>query len=70
MLPMTTEQRAEWFVGLMYAAQVCRHEGRSIMALGLQDVAMECFSYDPTKVRNQNPFRTGDPPDDGICPMP
>jgi hypothetical protein len=71
LLPMTVEQRAEWFGGLMYAAQVCRHSGRSVMALGLQDVAMERFSYDPKKVRSENPLRRGMPEDEqGMCPFP
>jgi hypothetical protein len=71
LLPMTVEQRAEWFGSLMYAAQVCRHSDRSIMALGLQDLAMERFSYDTTKVRSENPLRRGMPEEhEGMCPFP
>jgi hypothetical protein len=47
LLPMTVEQRAEWFGSLMFASQVCRHSCRSVMALGLQDLAMEQFSHAP-----------------------
>jgi hypothetical protein len=70
LLPMTVEQRAEWFGSLMLASQVCRHLGRGVMALGLQDLAMERFSYQPEKVRNPNPLRHGMPEDEGMCPFP
>jgi hypothetical protein len=71
LLPMTVEQRAEWFGSLMFAAQVCRHSCRSIIALGLQDLAMERFSYQPEKVRNPNPLRHGMPEEnEGMCPLP